>query len=138
MDDGNGRRDAEGRDIGPGVKGQREAKGSGSGRRSLVFEDLAIASALSMNRELMNRVGHQHGRGEAILGIWPGPCPKNIHICTRVYRLGTLDPSVIRTSGDGQVYWLDHDSDTLKDVPSFQDTPALSRHLFQRGVIARG
>jgi len=82
MDDG--RRDAEGRDIGPGVKGQRETKGSGSGRRSLVFEDLAIASALSMNRELMNRAGHQHGRGEAILGIWPGPCPKKytyMHAC---------------------------------------------------------
>ena len=36
-----------------------------------------------MNREVMNRSGHQHGRGEALLGVWLALFPEK-YICTFV------------------------------------------------------
>lgn len=42
--------------------------------RGLAFREVQwqnVPSVTSMNREVMNRSGHQHGRGEAILGIGP-------------------------------------------------------------------
>lgn len=72
MDVINDRSDAEGRDIELMLKDKEKQKAAGigdTGRFSRTQQN--VASVLSMNREVMNRSGHQHGRGEAILGIWP-------------------------------------------------------------------
>jgi len=71
MDDISDRSDVEGRDIGLMLKDkerQKAARVGDIGRFSRAQQN--VASVLSMNREVMNRSGHQHGRGEAILGIW--------------------------------------------------------------------
>lgn len=89
MDDTSGRSDVEGRDIGLALRDKERRMGSarqeteaqvgfrGPGRN--------VASVLSMNRKVMNRSGHQHGRGEAILGIWLASCLKNAHVCIHVH-----------------------------------------------------
>jgi len=71
MDDISDRSDVEGRDIGLMLKDkerQKAARVRDTGRFSRAQQN--VASVLSMNRKVMNRSGHQHGRGEAILGIW--------------------------------------------------------------------
>ena len=57
----------------------------------VIFEGPTVRTqpVMSMNREVMNRSGHQHGRGEAILGVWLALFPEK-YIYIYIYRRSFL------------------------------------------------
>lgn len=71
----------------------------------VIFEGPTVRTqpVMSMNREVMNRSGHQHGRGEAILGVWLALFPeKYIYIYTHVRSSPTSPPRWLSFSFSGK------------------------------------